>query len=42
VRADTVLDTERLGETLAQLPENTRRDLLSAVEMLADAGERLS
>ena len=42
VRADTVLDTERLARALAKLPEQERRELLSAIEKLADAGERLS
>jgi DNA-binding MarR family transcriptional regulator len=42
VRADTVLDLERLEHALAALPDQVRRELLRGVEQLADAGERLA
>ena len=42
VRADTVLEPERLQRALAQLPDATRAALLEHFEALADAGERLS
>jgi DNA-binding MarR family transcriptional regulator len=42
VRADTVLDPERLGRALAALPEAARGELLRGLEALTDAAERLS
>jgi DNA-binding MarR family transcriptional regulator len=42
VRADTVLEPERLARALAALPAAERAALLSGFEALADAGERLS
>jgi DNA-binding MarR family transcriptional regulator len=42
VRADTVLEPDRLARALAELPEPVRAQLLSHFEALADAGERLS
>ena len=42
VRADTVLDPERLARALAALPEPARGELLRGLDALADAAERLS
>ena len=42
VRADTVLDPERLARALAALPEPARAQLLRGMSALADAAERLS
>jgi DNA-binding MarR family transcriptional regulator len=42
VRADTVLEPERLARALAALPEPVREQLLEHFEALAEEGERLS
>jgi DNA-binding MarR family transcriptional regulator len=42
VKADTVLDVDRLGRAFAKLPAQERRELLRTIEKLADAGERLA
>jgi DNA-binding MarR family transcriptional regulator len=42
VRADTVLDPERLARALDEAPGTARRELLRGMDALADAAERLS
>ena len=42
VKADTVLEPERLAQALDALEPSQRAQLLTLVETLADAGERLS